>query len=212
MNLLNSRGAGFELRNLRSWIERGIRQLIHRQFFAPVIGNEDRVGSNRPHDQHRKHSIATPRDNPHTLAVVDLQLHRGFRMNLDIRFRTLLDQKTDASRLIAGKILIDDASTGQDQRKLFIRNFLRRIVFNRMKLRFAVRMIKAIFKQTRRTRMIFGGTRPEDAVVLFDLLPGDAVVIGVAAARSDAQFVEDFAWRIEIENTFHDPCGARSPG
>ena len=37
MNLLDSRGAGFVLRNLRSRIERRIRQLIRRQLFAPVI-------------------------------------------------------------------------------------------------------------------------------------------------------------------------------
>ena len=133
-------------------------------------------------------------------------------MDLDIRFRTLLHQKSNPSRLIAGKILIDDAATRQNQWKLFIRNFLRRAVFNRMKLRLTIGMIEAIFKQTRRTRMIFSWTRPEDAVLLFNLLPGDTVVIGIAAARSDAQLVEDFARAIENENTFRDPCVARSPG
>ena len=114
----------------------------------------------------RKDSFTATRDHAHTFAVVDLQLHRRFRMNLDVGFRTLLDQKTDASRLIAGKILIDHASARQYQREFFVGHFVRRVVFNRVKLRFAVRMIEAIFKQARRSRMIFRWARPEDAVVL----------------------------------------------
>src|ERR1041384_1347424 len=102
-------------------------------------------------------------------------------MNFDIRFRTLLHEKTDASRLIAGKILINHASTRQYQRIFFVRNFLRWVVFNRVELRFAVRMIEAILKQSRCARVLFGGTGPEDAVVLFDFLPRYAVVIRVTA-------------------------------
>src|SRR4029079_3308146 len=135
-------------------------------------------------------------------------------MDLDVRFGASLPQKTNASRLVPGKILIDHASTGQDQREFVIRNLVRRVVFNRMKLRLTVRMIEAIFKQTRCARMIFSWTGPEDAVVLFDLLPRYAVVIGVAAARRNAQLIEDLARRIEIEiltaahaarDLLHDP-------
>ena len=43
------------------------------------------------------------------------ELHRRLRMNLDVRFGTLLDEKTDAPRLIAGKILVDDAPARQYQ-------------------------------------------------------------------------------------------------
>ncbi len=55
--------------------------------------------------------------------------------------------------------------------------------------------------------MIFGWARPEDAIVLFDFLPGYAVVIGVAATRSHTQLFEDFAWRVEIKilPTTHAP-------
>src|SRR5690348_12203661 len=120
-------------------------------------------------------------------------------MNFDIRLRTLLHEKTKASRLVAGKILVDDATAREYQRKFFIGHFVRRVVFDRMKFRFAVGMIKALFKQSRCARMIFTWTRPENPVVLFDLLPRDAVVIGVTAARSDTQLVKDFSWRIETE-------------
>ena len=63
-----------------------------------------------------------------------------------------------------------------------------------MKLRLTVGMIETIFKQARRARMIFRRAGPEDAVVLFDLLPRYAVVIGIAAARRDPQLFENVAW------------------
>ena len=75
-------------------------------------------------------------------------------------------------------------------------------------------MIEAFFEQTRRAGMIFRRTRPEHSVVSFDLFPGDTVVIGVPATRSDAHLVEDFARRIErkiflsahaMRNLLHDP-------
>src|SRR5215213_1178707 len=102
-------------------------------------------------------------------------------MHFDIRLRTLLHEETNASCLITRKILVNDASTRQYQRKLFVRNFVRRLVFDRMKLRFTVGMIEAILKQSWRARMILGRARPEDTVILFDLLPCYAVVIGFAA-------------------------------
>src|SRR5689334_14655088 len=118
-------------------------------------------------------------------------------MDLDVRLRTLLDEKTDAPCLIAGKILLDHAAAREYQRKLFVGTFLRWVVLKRVETRLAVRMIKALFKQTRRSRMVLRWTRPEDAVVRFDLLPRHAVVIGIAAARSDAQLLKHVARRVE---------------
>src|SRR5439155_26758693 len=100
MNFLDARGASFEFRNLRSRIERRIRQLIHRQLLAPVIRNEDRVRANRADDEHRKGSFASARCDSHALAIIDLQFHRSLRMNFDVWFGTLLNQKTNASSLI----------------------------------------------------------------------------------------------------------------
>src|SRR5688572_12398860 len=103
-------------------------------------------------------------------------------MNLDIRFGTLLHQKADASRMIAGKILIDDPPTGENQWILFVRDLIWLMVFNGVKLCFAVRMIKPFFKQTRRSGMVFRWTRPKDAVVRLNFFPGDPVIIGIAPA------------------------------
>ena len=47
MNLLDARGARFELRNLGNWIEYRVRQLVHCQIFAPMVGNEDGVFPDR---------------------------------------------------------------------------------------------------------------------------------------------------------------------
>src|SRR5262245_46176063 len=55
--------------------------------------------------------------------------------------------------------------------------------------------------------MIFRGAGPKDAVVLFDLLPCHAVVIGVTATRCNTQLFKDFTRRVEtkIFLTTHAP-------
>src|SRR2546425_1645578 len=147
-----------------------------------MIGNEDCVLANCFDYQSWKDPIAASRDYAHALAVVNLQLHRGLWMNLDVRLGTLLDEKSNPARLIAGQVLIDNASASQDQRKLSIWRFLWRLILNRVKLRFTVGMIETLIEQTRRTGMILRRTGPKDPVLLFDFLPRDAVVVGVAAA------------------------------
>src|SRR5262252_3900637 len=123
-------------------------------------------------------------------------------MNFDVRLGTLLNQKADASGLIARKVLIDNSSTRQDQRKFFIGNFVWWIEFDRVKLCLAVWMIEAIFEQTWGSRMIFSRTGPENSVVLFDLLPRHAIVIGIAPARCGSQLVENLPRRIKTEIFF----------
>src|ERR1043165_363673 len=120
-------------------------------------------------------------------------------MYLDVWLRTLLDQENDASRLITRKILVDNAATRQDQRILFVGHFVWRTIFKRMKLRLTVGVIKPFLKEARRARVIFARARPEDAVIALNLFPGDAVVIAVAAARRDTQFIEDRARRFKLE-------------
>src|SRR5215216_8002083 len=102
MNLFNACRASLELRDLRNRIERGIRQLIDGQLLTPVIRDEDRVRPNRPYYQHWKDPFTTTRYDAHTLTIRDLQLRSRFRMNFDVRLRTLLDQESDPSRLITG--------------------------------------------------------------------------------------------------------------
>lgn len=82
---------------------------------------------------------------------------------------------------LPGEILKDDASAGEDQWKLSVRLFLCALVFERMKFCLAVRMIEPVLKEPQRSRMIFRGARPENAV-LAPMFPCDAAVIGCAAA------------------------------
>ena len=63
----------------------------------------------------------------------------------------------------------------------------------------------AIFPQARRAWMIEAGTRPEDAHVVLDLLVGDAVVVGGAALRRDAQLVENFLAEVLKAKCFAAP-------
>src|SRR3954468_2982723 len=101
MNLLDARGAGFVLWNLRGRVKRRIRQLIDSELFAPVIGNKNRVRANRFDDERGEDAFAAPRNNFHALAVVDLEPRSHFRMYLDVRLRALLDEKAYATSLIA---------------------------------------------------------------------------------------------------------------
>src|SRR3954468_16646165 len=102
MNFLNASSARFELRNLRNRIERWIGQLIYCQLFSPMVGNENRIFANSLDDQCRKDTITTTRDDFHALAIQYVQLFRGCRVDFNVRFRTLLNQKTDAASLIPG--------------------------------------------------------------------------------------------------------------
>src|SRR5262249_18703950 len=159
----------------------------------------DGVGTNCTDHQNRKNSVATTRNDADSFAITDIEPGSGFRMDFHVRLRTLLDEKTDASRLIARQVLKDDPAAGQYQWKLIVRNFVGRIVFNRMEFRFAVGMIKTIFEESRCSRMIFRRTRPKDAVVLLDFFPGYAVIVGFAATRCHPQLLEHVARRIESE-------------
>src|SRR2546423_1983697 len=181
MNLLNARGAGFELRYLRDGIERRIGQLIRSEFFAPMIRNEDSIGPNRFDDERWEDALAPTRNDLHTLAIVDFELHGRNGVNLYVRLRALLYEKAYAPRLISRKILIDDASARQNQRVLFIGRLCGRVVFDGVKLCTAICVIEAFFKESWRARMIFSRARPEDAVLFFDLFIRDAVVISIAA-------------------------------
>src|SRR3982750_4777924 len=97
MNFLNASSARFELGNFRNRIERWIGQLIYRQLFSPVIGNENRILANSLDDQCWKNAITTTRDDFHALTITYIQLLRRCRVDFNIRFRTLLNQKPDAS-------------------------------------------------------------------------------------------------------------------
>ena len=94
---------------------------------------------------------------------------------------------------LATDVGIGAAAYGFGAGIFFIGYFLRRCILDRVKLRLSIRMIETLFKQTRRTRMIFRRARPEHSILLFNFLPGDTVVICVSAARGYSHFIEDCA-------------------
>src|SRR6476659_7675630 len=85
----------------RRRVERRVRYLIRGKLLAPVVWNKARIGPDRFDDTRRENAFATSRYHLDPLAVVDLVLHRRFRMDLDEGLGTLLDKKTDAPSLIA---------------------------------------------------------------------------------------------------------------
>src|SRR5688500_439416 len=111
MNLLDACGAGFVLRDLRCRIEHRISQLVDRQLFAPVIRDEDRVGSDRFDDQRGKDTLTPTRNYLDSLAIVYLKFHCGLRMDLDVGLRALFDEETYPPRLVSREVLINNTST-----------------------------------------------------------------------------------------------------
>src|SRR4030095_4373642 len=69
VNLLDASGAGFERRDLRSRIERRIRQLICRKFLSPVVRDEDGIWPDGPDDKGWEDSLASARNDFDVLAV-----------------------------------------------------------------------------------------------------------------------------------------------
>src|SRR6185437_12855877 len=65
-----------------------------------------------------------------------------------------------------------------------------------MELRPAIGEAKALLVEPGRAGAVLGRARPEDAVLLLDLLVADTVVVGLAPSGGDAQFVEDLAGRL----------------
>src|ERR1051325_7288534 len=122
-------------------------------------------------------------------------------MDLDTRLPGLIDERSDVPRLRARKKLADHAPGGDDDRILLIDVLCWRPIRGDVESRLAVGEVEPfVFEQPRRAGMIERRTRPEDAVVRFDLLVRDAEVIGDAALRRDAQLVENLARTLERES------------
>ena len=66
---------------------------------SPVIGNEDRVGSNSLHHHGLNRQVVAAGGDRHPVAVFDAMLFGQTRMNLCPWFRILIYQCTDAPRL-----------------------------------------------------------------------------------------------------------------
>src|SRR5690348_13901492 len=68
-----------------------------------------------------------------------------------------------------------------------------------METRLAIWKAEALFIETGRTWTFFRWAWPEDAVLSLDLFVRNAPVVPHSAFAAEAQFVEDFSYRMEVE-------------
>src|SRR5262249_51084720 len=120
--------------------------------------------------------------------------------DLAIRLRALVHERADPARLRPREVLSHDASRREEDRILRVGLLDRGTPLDRLEVGLAVRVAEATsFVETRRAVMVQRRARPEAPHPLVDLLPGDPEVVGHAAARRDAELVEDLARRAERE-------------
>ena len=198
--LADAHGANLELGDVRHGIDGANRQVVGRAVQRPVVGNEHRVGPNRLDHLSVHHDASAAALHFDEVAILHAEFFGEPRMHLAQRLRILVHQPADAARLRAGEEVRDDASGGQDDGILVIRHLRRRPPLDGQEVRLAVGMSELpAFIQARRSRMPDLGTRPEHSVVLVDGFPGDAVIVGDAAFRGDAQLLEDVVRRAVVE-------------
>src|SRR5262249_11460031 len=120
-------------------------------------------------------------------------------MNFTKRFGILIDERTDAARLVSAEILRHNAPGREEDRIVFVDVLGWRTIFDPVKAGLAVRMMELpTFKQPGRSGMAERRTGPEDAHVLFDLGVGHSAVIRHAAFRCGGKVaknvVGDYIW------------------
>src|SRR5690606_32116858 len=113
------------------------------------------------------------------------------RMDLQPRLGRLAIEEAEAAGLVAAEIVVNDAPRRQPEGIGIARLFCRWLIGNREHLCAAVGVPELLGKQARRAGMIELRAGPEDALLILDLLPGDAVVVRHTAARRFAQLVPD---------------------
>src|SRR5215813_14234732 len=103
------------------------------------------------------------------------------RMKFGVGFIDHLSQLCDATRLRAGLVLRQHASRRQKERVFVISLFIGGVVTNRVESRPSARGRERTREEARLAGMRFIGARPKDSLILIDLSPSYAVVIGDAA-------------------------------
>src|SRR5581483_5073132 len=131
----------------------------------------------RAYDQRRCCQLTTSRANRYPIAIANTQESCRAFVHLDPGIGCLLLEKWRAARLIAGQIMVDDTSGGQNQWIFLVWLLSGRDIFDGMETCFAIGEAKAFFIEARRAGMIFRRARPEHSVLLGDLLIGNAPVI-----------------------------------
>src|SRR5579883_1124901 len=131
---------------------------------------------------------------------------RGW-VNLDLRMRCHLSQTGDTACLCARLVLSEKASRCEIERILCIGCLGRILVADSAKACAAARRGKGILKQTPGAGMIFRGAGPENSLLPFNFLVGDAGVVGEPLGTGAAQLIKDLAWRRKREI-----CSFAQPG
>src|SRR5438874_1368065 len=124
-------------------------------------------------------------------------------MHLAERLRILLDQRADAARLRAGKILAHDATGREPYRKRIVHHLRRRPVAHRVELRLAGLGVEAAaLVEARRPGMPVSRTGPEYAALVDHALPADAGVVGRPAVGSDPHLIKHLlgrgVWKVAL--------------
>src|SRR4029079_15769541 len=143
---------------------------------APVVRNENRIGTDRLDHLCSEHAIAAPRFDDDPITVGDLQPLGQARMNFNARLRIMIHERADTPRLRAGKKLAYHASGGENNWIFGIDLLRGRSVASETEARFAVGKIKPAvtlsdriprtwLEQPRRAGMIFVRAGPEHAVL-----------------------------------------------
>ena len=110
----------FELRDLTTWVERAVCELIGAFLVGPMIRNEDRVRPDGIDDHRAQGDLIAPRGDRHPIVIHDAILRRQPWMDFNERFGIDVHQPSDAARLRPGKILTDDPARRKVNRKLLV--------------------------------------------------------------------------------------------
>ncbi len=142
-----------------------------------VVRHKERVGPDRGGHQRAQLHLAACRLQPRHLAVFDAQLAGRLWVDLDPRLRRLTVQKAEPPCLRPAQVVIDHAPRRQPEWIITTRLLDGWPVGDREHLGLAVLVRKLLGKEARRSRVILRRTRPEDTLLLLNLLPRDAGVI-----------------------------------
>src|SRR6266487_3986634 len=156
-----------------------------------VIRNKQCIRANRAYNQRGNRHLASPRAYCHPVAFPDTQPCSSLLMDFHPGIGCSLIQKWSTPCLVAREIVIDDAASRQNQRILIVWLLSRWNVGDWMKTCLAIREAETLLVETRRARVILGGARPEDTVLLLDLLVGDSPIIRFRSPGTETQFIEN---------------------
>ena len=107
-----------------------------------MVWNENGIRPNGLDHLSTQGNFTPPGCNRRPVAFVDVQRASQLRVNLDARFRILIDQGTDSSCLRPREKMADNTAGRENDRILIVHVFRRRRVFCDIESRFAIRKVE----------------------------------------------------------------------